>query len=450
MDQIKRYEEEVKIEEYFEEKRLYELFKSLFKDLIINRPEEPLDFLIEKLKNPKPIIRLFVVGPPGSNRKEIALSLADHFAWPCVSVGDLLNKEVSKKSEIGKEISECKKMYKYIPDDIVIDLVKNSIAEFEKTKSNWVIEGFPRTIAQVVAMQKMGIYPTRIALLNVKKPSSQLKVKNNLISNATGLYGPELERVANNAIEEYYHHIKGVKELMDEAKLIQEYDSNQSRDDVISEVAKMIQIRIDNPFRLPRIIIMGPPGSGKSYQGEIIAKKYGLTFISLRELLDIEIGNKSENSQEILDCLLNGKDISDDIVLPIMKKRLTKTDCKLNGWVLDGFPNSTAQINLLKTLNAKPSMAVMLECDNDKCIGRIKERRYDPHTGKVINRTMDQDIDEDMYDRIIKMEEDNEEALSSRAKLWEEFISTAESAYNQCLLTVNTGDLSAEDATNNI
>lgn len=228
MDQIKRYEEEVKIEEYFEEKRLYELFKTLFKELLIHRPENPLDFLMNKLKNPKPLMRIFVVGPPGSNRKEIALSLADHFAWPCVSVGDLLNKEVSKKSELGKEISECKKMYKYVPDEIVIELVKNSIAEFEKSEQNWVIEGFPRTMSQVVSMQKMGIYPTRVALLNVKKPSSQLKVKNNLISNATGLYGPELERVANNAIEEYYHHIKGVKELMSDAKLIQEYVSSNS------------------------------------------------------------------------------------------------------------------------------------------------------------------------------------------------------------------------------
>lgn len=82
MDQIKTYEEEVKIEEYFEEKRLYELFKTLFKSLIIQRPEDPLEFLMQKLKNPKPINRIFVVGPPGSNRKEIALSLADHFGWP--------------------------------------------------------------------------------------------------------------------------------------------------------------------------------------------------------------------------------------------------------------------------------------------------------------------------------------------------------------------------------
>ena len=111
---------------------------------------------------------------------------------------------------------------------------------------------------------------------------------------------------------------------------------------------------------------------------------------------------------------------------------------------------SKAQINLLKNLNAKPSMVVALECENEKCLGRIKERRYDPHTGKIINRTMDQDIDEDMYDRIVKLEEDNDEAIEARFKYWEEFLSQAETAYNQCLLTVKTGELTAEDATNSI
>jgi len=53
------------------------------------------------------------VGPPGSNRKENALALAEHFNWSCISIGDLLKKEVSKKSDYGKAITESLKQYKY-------------------------------------------------------------------------------------------------------------------------------------------------------------------------------------------------------------------------------------------------------------------------------------------------------------------------------------------------
>jgi len=57
--------------------------------------------------------RIFLVGPPGSNRKENALALAEYFNWQSISVGDLLSKEVSKKSEYGKAIIEAKKYYRY-------------------------------------------------------------------------------------------------------------------------------------------------------------------------------------------------------------------------------------------------------------------------------------------------------------------------------------------------
>ena len=50
--------------------------------------------------------RIFLMGPPGSNRKENALALAEHFGWSCISIGDLLKKEVSKKSDYGKAISD--------------------------------------------------------------------------------------------------------------------------------------------------------------------------------------------------------------------------------------------------------------------------------------------------------------------------------------------------------
>ena len=54
-----------------------------------------------------------MVGPPGSARKETALALGEYFNWSAISVGDLLNKEVSKKSDLGKEISESYKNQTY-------------------------------------------------------------------------------------------------------------------------------------------------------------------------------------------------------------------------------------------------------------------------------------------------------------------------------------------------
>jgi adenylate kinase len=76
------------------------------------------------------------MGPPGSKRKEHALSLAEYYSYTCISVGDLLNKEISKKSEYGKSVVESRKEYSYskciylyyvVSDDIVNELVSKQI-----------------------------------------------------------------------------------------------------------------------------------------------------------------------------------------------------------------------------------------------------------------------------------------------------------------------------------
>jgi adenylate kinase family enzyme len=93
----------------------------------------------------------------------------------------------------------------------VIDLVKKQILQYEKEHLSWIIEGFPRTKVQALSLQKIGVIPDKFIVLDVKKSTSVTRVKNNLIQSNTVLYGPELEDVANQAIDEYELHIKGVK-----------------------------------------------------------------------------------------------------------------------------------------------------------------------------------------------------------------------------------------------
>ena len=192
MDEIKLHEEEIKIEDYFEEKKVYELFKNLMKDLVVHRPEDPLDFLVERLGKPKPK-RIFITGNTGANRKEVGLSIADHFGATCISMGDILTKEVNKKSEHGKVIQQCKKKYQFVPDDIAVELLKPHIRDAEASGKDWIVEGFPRTQTQAVSMQRLGIAADLFFHIPVSEQTSLIQVKNNLIAANTTLYGPELD-----------------------------------------------------------------------------------------------------------------------------------------------------------------------------------------------------------------------------------------------------------------
>jgi adenylate kinase len=100
------------------------LFENLLKQLIIHRPDQPLDFLTQKLQKPEGKFqflkfqisiakRIFLMGPPGSGRKETALALSEYFSWGCISIGDLLKKQIHMKSDYGKQITESLKHYRY-------------------------------------------------------------------------------------------------------------------------------------------------------------------------------------------------------------------------------------------------------------------------------------------------------------------------------------------------
>ena len=130
-------------EEYFESKRVYDLFEKLLKELIINQPKEPIDYLIERLRK-KDTKRIFITGSPGNDRKEIALFLAGYNNMTGISLGDLIQKEIDKKLELGRRIEKRTANLNLIDDDIILDIMRKELIQLEKDNVSYVIEGFPR------------------------------------------------------------------------------------------------------------------------------------------------------------------------------------------------------------------------------------------------------------------------------------------------------------------
>jgi adenylate kinase len=222
---------------------------------------------------------LIIVGPPGSNRKEIALQLAEHLSeddnFVCITVGDLLTKEINKKSELGKQIVESRKTYSYVKDEIVISLVKLQIELLEKDQKSWIIEGFPRTRQQALALQKMGIIPDKFILLHIKHQVTIEKVKKNLKSEESLIQYPdeEIDSLARSALTEYKVHIHAVKEVCKGS--IIELDGNKDLNLVLEDIARNLKMNISNaPRRPPRVFLIGPPGSRKTHFALQIAQKY--------------------------------------------------------------------------------------------------------------------------------------------------------------------------------
>ena len=98
-------------------------------------------------------------------------------------MGDLITRQITQKNQqYGENIEQSLETYSYVRDEIVIKLVKQQIEMIEQSGKSWIIEGFPRTEAQAIALQKMGVIPDKFIMLNQDDQETFEAVMRNLSS----------------------------------------------------------------------------------------------------------------------------------------------------------------------------------------------------------------------------------------------------------------------------
>lgn len=123
-----------------------------------------------------------------------------------------------------------------------------------------------------------------------------------------------------------------------------------------------------------KLILLGPPGAGKGTQAEILSKKLGINTISTGVMLRAAIREGTELGRLAEGYINDGKLVPDDVVVGIVKERLAQDDCK-NGFILDGFPRTTAQAEALAASGVEIDKVLSLEVSDETIIERLSGRR---------------------------------------------------------------------------
>ncbi|MHB0912277.1 MAG: adenylate kinase [Armatimonadota bacterium] len=96
-------------------------------------------------------MNLVLLGPPGAGKGTQATAIAERYGIPHISTGDILRAAVSQGTELGKTAESCMKRGELVPDEVVIGIVAERIEEPD-CKNGFLLDGFPRTMAQAEAL----------------------------------------------------------------------------------------------------------------------------------------------------------------------------------------------------------------------------------------------------------------------------------------------------------
>ncbi|MBA4118219.1 MAG: adenylate kinase [Candidatus Puniceispirillum sp.] len=173
------------------------------------------------------------------------------------------------------------------------------------------------------------------------------------------------------------------------------------------------------------IILLGPPGSGKGTQAQLLSATYGLKHISTGDLFRAEIASGSPLGQEIKEIVERGDLPADSIAIALIEKEIEASGQKL---ILDGFPRTVAQAQALDKLIARGVFEVphviMLEVDEALLVERLTNRWMCSQCGATYSPWR-LPVKEGVCDRcgattFEKRKDDEEEAVKHRLRVYHE------------------------------
>ena len=129
-----------------------------------------------------------------------------------------------------------------------------------------------------------------------------------------------------------------------------------------------------------RIVLIGPPGSGKGTQAQRLARAYHLAHLSTGDMLRAAVAAQTPIGLKAKAIMDAGQLVSDDVVIGIIDQRIDAADCA-KGFILDGFPRTVAQAEALRDLLTRKGLkldaVVELVVDENALVDRMRKRVAD-------------------------------------------------------------------------
>ena len=176
-----------------------------------------------------------------------------------------------------------------------------------------------------------------------------------------------------------------------------------------------------------KIVMLGAPGAGKGTQAKMIAAKYQIPHISTGDIFRANIKNGTELGKKAKSYMDQGLLVPDELTVDLVIDRLAQDDCK-NGYILDGFPRTIPQAEVLDAalakLGEKMDYAIDVDVPDENIVSRMSGRRACTGCGAtyhiVYNPSKKGECCEVCGEKLILRDDDKPETVQKRLNVYHE------------------------------
>ena len=198
-----------------------------------------------------------------------------------------------------------------------------------------------------------------------------------------------------------------------------------------------------------RLILLGPPGSGKGTQSARLAGRYGVPQIGTGDMLRAAVDAGTGLGRQAKAYIDAGELVPDELVVEIVRRRLAEPDAAA-GWLLDGFPRTAVQARrldeLLEETATEIDRAVLIEVPDDEIVRRLGGRRVCAACGAVFHLDWKRPAAQGVCDlcggQLRQRSDDAEETVRERLRVYREQTAPLARHYEKLsvLVAVDGGD----------
>lgn len=170
-----------------------------------------------------------------------------------------------------------------------------------------------------------------------------------------------------------------------------------------------------------RIILLGPPGAGKGTQAAFITKRYSIPQVSTGDMLRAAVKAGTPLGVQAKKVMDSGGLVSDDIIINLVKERLTQPDCA-SGYLFDGFPRTIPQAQAMKDAGVRLDAVLEIAVPDADIIDRMSGRRVHVASGRTyhvkFNPPKAEGKDDVTGEPLIQRDDDQESTVKKRLEIY--------------------------------